>query len=64
MIARTQTTIAHTCPGCGRPARECWVMPCLVLETALSKGQRAVASWWRRAGYTVAVKGKRIQVSE
>ena len=27
------------CIGCGRHPRDCWTMPCLVLEQALAKGK-------------------------
>lgn len=33
------------CDGCGRPRSTCWKMPCLVLETALAIGMRAVKRW-------------------
>lgn len=38
--------MAHNkCTGCGRPVRECWVMPCLVLEIALATSIIAVKKW-------------------
>jgi hypothetical protein len=38
------------CNGCGRHPRECWVMPCLLLEMALSEGTRAVKQWGQACG--------------
>lgn len=34
------------CPWCGRAGRECWVMPCLSLDTALRReDERAIETF-------------------
>jgi hypothetical protein len=60
----TPLATAHVCSGCGRPARDCWTMPCLYLETYLARGRSGAAKWWKLAGYDVSVEGKRIEVAE
>lgn len=35
----------NRCHDCGRNATECWIMPCLTLEIAIDKGERAVNEW-------------------
>jgi hypothetical protein len=59
-------TKRYRCPECGRIAVECYLMPCLVLETALSKGIYAVAVWFRSCGFRARVKpgGKAIILRE
>lgn len=38
------------CPGCNRARSECWLLPCLYLETILAKGPDAVARWAKPGG--------------
>lgn len=46
------------CPGCGRPCRECWILPCLELEVALHSGAPAVNAWLEQAGAPFRVEPK------
>ena len=43
----------HRCPDCGRPPAECWNMPCLGLEIAMSKGFRAMQQWSKACGTVI-----------
>ncbi len=42
-----------TCPGCARPLRECWVLPCLYLEQVMEQGKPAVRELLEARGYVV-----------
>lgn len=40
------------CYGCTRDTRDCWIMPCLVLEQAMTS-TRGLAAWAARCGLIV-----------
>ncbi len=52
------TTRNKKCEGCGRCAAACWTMPCLVLETALASGVKAVNNWCKKSGAPFTVESK------
>lgn len=48
-----------TCLWCGRPAKECWTMPCLTLQQVLdTKDDNAMKAWAKQAGATLSRKSE------
>lgn len=46
------------CPGCGRPIRTCWTLPCLYLEQIMAQGKAAVRTLLETLGYTVTTNAR------
>lgn len=52
-------TTRNRCPHCARRATECWVLPCLELEIALTNGEKAVNTWCKQARAPFKVEAKK-----
>lgn len=44
---------AKSCPGCGRPGRECWGSPCLYLEFVKARPLTELREWCKTTGGTL-----------
>lgn len=54
---------AYRCPSCGRLAGDCWIMPCLGLETFLAQGQIGIRTWFGQCGFRVRIDGRNVMLS-
>lgn len=44
----------HRCPWCSRNPRECWILPCLMLEVSLkTNDDNRMRRWAKAAGVTL-----------
>jgi hypothetical protein len=58
-VPRPAATTARSCCFCGRSAASCWLMPCLVLDTALQTGDEpTLVDWADAAGVALASRGQ------
>ncbi len=55
---------ARRCPWCGRSGVDCWILPCLTLETAIaSADELALLAFAAAVGATLTKRGNAVRAS-
>ncbi len=55
---------ARRCPWCGRSGVDCWILPCLSLESAIaSEDEPALLRFAGAVGATLTKRGKAVRTS-